>query len=359
MFLKTTSEHYKYIFKYDLKQIKFSHVWSAFDPYGYATQEHRITRMNVIPINEMHAFSQDDWNIGFKNRIQMSDCNHRVVKTTTIDNWNNCIFIDIDYKKYVKENPNKVISPTIILYDVFSYMQQYFSHNLYYGELSRSNFGFHFIFYYDCERSQNSFEYYTRYTRRIVEFAFEQCNYSDIIHYNGVLDDCTKSFCQCCYLTRNEELFNEQCTGILFEYPYISVESVENKTIQHKTYTNNKYTFQVKHKDDTIQHVEYINHYERWRLFNSLAMLYVDDNELQTEWVRCAKMMQENYDHNTQYYINAPYTNDWYRRLQRNEYVDVDLLKQFGYTISITPKPTILIEDLMRFLKNYTQQQNK
>jgi hypothetical protein len=70
-------------------------------------------------------------------------------------------------------------------------------------------------------------------------------------------------------------------------------------------------------------------------------------------------MMQENYDHNTQYYINAPYTNDWYRRLQRNEYVDVDLLKQFGYTISITPKQTIVIEDLMMFLKNYTQQQNK
>ena len=31
---------------------------------------------------------------------------------------------------------------------------------------------------------------------------------------------------------------------MLWHIPYISVESVENKTIQHKTYTNNKYTFQ-------------------------------------------------------------------------------------------------------------------
>lgn len=336
-----------------MKELRFSHIWSIYDPYGYATDEHSITRLNVIPISEMHTFTAREWQIGMKNRIQMSDCNHRVVKTTSYENWNNCIFIDIDYKKWVKENTNKVITPSVILYDVFSFMQQHFPHNLYYGELSRSNFGFHFIFYYECERTREMFEYYTRYTRRIIEYAFEQCNYSDIIHYKGVLDDCTKSFCQCCYLTRNEELFNKHCTGVLFDYPHIIVESVENKTTRHKTYTSNKYTFKVKYKDDTIQHVEYIDHYQRWRLFNSLAMLYNDDNELKSEWVRCAMMMQENDDHDTRYYINAPYTNDWNRRLQRNEYVDVDLLKKFGYDVSITLKPTIVIEDLISMLESY------
>ena len=56
---------------------------------------------------------------------------------------------------------------------------------------------------------------------------------------------------------------------------------------------------------------------------------------LKEEWIKCAKLIPEEHNHTTEYYINAPYKLDWNDSLTENEYCDKDLLKMFGYEVKI------------------------
>ncbi len=334
-----------------MENIKFSWCWSQYSVRGYDKDGHKKQQLKIVPITDMKPFIKGEWEIGYKNQVQMSSYDYRVIKDTPYKYWNGCIFIDIDYKKWIHDYPDDVISPEYILRKVFTYMEEHYPLNLYYGELSRSNKGFHFIFYYDCDRTRQMFDYYNRYTRRIVEVSFEKCGFSEIIHHKGVLDECTKSFSQCCYLTRNQELFNEFCTGDLVNYPGIQIECSEEEDYQLKQYkSNNRWNFSLKHRDDSITQVEYIDHFQRWNLFNSLSVIFKDGLELKREWERCSRMIPEENGHDYEYYSEIPYRGDWYRKLTGNEFVNTSLLEDFGYTINVTPKPTILVEELLTLL---------
>ena len=58
-------------------------------------------------------------------------------------------------------------------------------------------------------------------------------------------------------------------------------------------------------------------------------------DELKEQWIRCAKLIPEQHNHTTQYYIDAPYKLDWNESLSDNEYCDRDLLRMFGYEVQL------------------------
>lgn len=336
-----------------MNDITFSWTYSKYDPFGYERDGHSITQMTNATIYEMPIFEYNALNNDFKNRVQMANGTKRVVKDTPFDVWNGCVFIDIDYKNWVKDNQQSFIAPITILNNTFKYLCDNYTHNVYYGELSRSGCGFHYIFYYDCERSREQFDYYSKLTRMIVERTFEQCNYGEIIHHKKVFDTCTNSFCQICYITRNNEMFNQCCDGKITEYEDIIIQH-PNKHKQYETHYSKqkKWNYQLKERNDDIKKVEYINHYERWRLFNSLSMIFDDDNDLRNEWERCARMIPQQNGHTTNYYINCPYSiNDWNRNKTKDEYVDIKLLAKFGYDVTMTRKAIIYVEDLIALLE--------
>ena len=332
-------------------ELKFTWIWSKYDPRGYERENFKITPLQVVSIKDMNPFFQDDWEKGYKNRIQMATSKQRVIKETSYDLWNGCIFIDIDYKNWIKTFPNNYIPPIEILNNVWNYLKANYCANTYYAELSRSNLGFHFIFYYDCEHTKENFDYYTAYTKEIIANSFEECGYCKVIHFKGVFDDCSKSFCQCCYLTRNEERFNVFCTGELVKYEDVVVKKNQMKS-NTTNKSENKWVYEIKSRNDDIEQVEYIEHYTRWRLFNSLAMICKDEEMLKREWERCAKMIPEQNGHDTRYYIDVPYRIcDWFDKLSGNEYVDTELLKRFGYELIIKPQIKLLKSDLMNILE--------
>ena len=49
-------------------------------------------------------------------------------------------------------------------------------------------------------------------------------------------------------------------------------------------------------------------------------------------------MIPNAHGHDTYYYKTVPYKLDWYRNLNGKEYIDVELLKQFGYNVKFIKK---------------------
>lgn len=334
-------------------EIKFNWGWSKFDPIGYEDKERKryITPMSIVTIEQMRKFNKEEWEDGWKNRIQMSVSPQRVIKETPYELWNGCIFIDIDYKNWVKGNPDKIIDPKLMLIVLNNHLEKNYWANYYYSELSRSNYGFHFLFYYDCERTEERFKYYTEFTRKIIDETFYSCGYYPILHYEGVFDDCTKSFCQMCYLTNNNAYINYRCNGRLVNYKEIEVVSDISPSIKKKSTPKQKgdWFFEVKKKK--VGRVDYIDHYDRWRLFESLSRLF-EGEELKKEWEYCARLIPEVNGHNTQYYIDCPYKiNDWDFKKNGDEYVDTELLKKFGYEVKMKQKIRINQKELFKIME--------
>ena len=335
-------------------EVKFNWVWSKYDPIGYEDRERKrsITPMSVVSFEQMNKFNKEEWEDGWKNRIQMSINPQRVIKGTPYEYWNGCIFVDIDYKNWVKNNPDKVIDPKLILLLITNHLETTYCYNFYSSELSRSNYGFHFLFYYDCERTEERFYYYTEYTRLIIDEAFNSCGYYPILNYQGVFDDCTKSYCQMCYLTKNNAYVNYKCNGRLVKYEKIKVVGKSIKKNEGKEKSTKisvgDWFFQVNKQE--VEQVEYIDHYNRWKLFEGLSRLF-EGEQLKNEWEYCARLIPEENGHNTQYYLDCPYkVNDWNYIKKGDEYVDKKLLKKFGYDVKVFPRKKISYENLINYL---------
>lgn len=82
----------------------------------------------------------------------------------------------------------------------------------------------------------------------------------------------------------------------------------------------------------------YIEHSERWRLFNALSRITKDDEEFKKEWEYCCGHILEQNGHTLQYYKDLFDNTDWKSKLTGNEYIDKELLGHFGYKIKFQPK---------------------
>lgn len=324
--------------------IKFSWIWSKYDPYGKLDTER--TRLKQYSIKEMHDFNIDQWNNGWKNRVQMSNYDYRICNDTIdpYQYWNNCIYIDIDYKYYKTELQRTDYEwqneAMIIFKLVFAELTKKYQNNIYYGELSRSCKGLHFIFYFDCDKTEENFKYYTNVARQMILNCFTAAGYEDVIHYPKVFDNCSNSLNQMLYITKNNSIFNYACNGKTDLKDIVIQNSVNNETKQ-KIYINKKYNYDIEitRLPNNVM-VEYISHRgdkSRWSLYESLSRLF-SGNELIQEWDYCCKHIPQQNDHNLSFYINEPSKNKWNNLLTGDEYIDKDLLCRFGYHITFKSK---------------------
>lgn len=302
------------------------------------------TKMNVSEINQIKQPKENEL-------VRMLCFNSGIRQTKELQNWNSwngCVYIDVDYKNYLNINKDAT-DPIKVFNDVYNYLVNNFSEHFYYGEFSRSKKGFHYIFYMNTEYpTEERREYLNLVATAAVIKAFNECGYKEAIEYeeikNGVslhkvLDTCTNSPYQMCYITGIGKI-NEKCKADWSIYSKGLGEIIEEiKKKQHKSkkeYKNSDCTFKSKLlKINEIQSVPYIEHLARRNLFKSLSTIFSGE-DLKNEWIRCAKLIPEEHGHTTEYYIEAPYKNDWNESLTNNEYCDKDLLKIFGYEIQIT-----------------------
>ena len=301
------------------------------------------SKMNVGKLTQIRKPQENEL-------IRMLCFNSGIRQSKDLQNWNawnGCVYIDVDYKNYLAVN-NDAPEPVKVFANVWTYLAKNYSDHFYYGEYSRSKKGFHFIFYTETEYpTEERREYLLLKANAAVIKAFTDCGYKEAIEYkqikngvetNKVLDTCTNSPYQICYLTLCGKI-NENCQGD-WRIGTKDLDDIIKKIKNKYNKKNNKdktndciYKFKLL-KTNNVQSVPYIEHLVRRNLFKSLSTLFKDE-ELRKEWTRCAKLIPEEHEHNTEYYINAPYKLDWYESLTDNEYCDKDLLRLFGYEVQI------------------------
>lgn len=258
------------------------------------------------------------------------------------NNWNGCVFIDIDYKKWLNSDNEYKPDPKKVFIDIWNYLETH-CNNFYYMEFSRSLKGFHIIFYIDTEYpTEERYEYLKLLANAITINAFAECGYKEIIEYPEVLDTCTDTLFQGCYLTGIGKI-NDNCNPEKYDTRYCAdkMEELKNKKVKKQSNicnNSNKQAILINKRD--INKVDYIPHRVRRSLFQSLSRIYSGE-ELRNEWVRCAKLIPEENDHTTEYYINIPYKGDWNDKLKGDEYCDIKLLKTFGYDAELVNRRKI------------------
>ena len=82
----------------------------------------------------------------------------------------------------------------------------------------------------------------------------------------------------------------------------------------------------------------YIDHHERWVLFDSLCCLF-NGESLKEQWDRCCDLMEEGHGHSHEFYKREPYKNKWAEiwNKSRQKYYNQELLESFGYVLG-SPK---------------------
>ena len=324
---------------YNMKHPKFN--WKTY-PADYSELS-MGAKMNVGQLTEIRAPKENEL-------IRILCFNSGIRQTKDLQNWNcwnGCVYVDVDYKNYLNIHENAT-KPSIVFTDVWNYLVENYSDHFYYGELSRSKKGFHFIFYMETDYpTEERREHLNLMANAVIIKAFIECGYKDIIEYknikngvetNKVLDTCTNSPYQICYLSGYGKI-NDKCKGDWKISTHGLDEIIENLKNKHTKKNNkgNEFNYKTKLlKVNNVENVPYIEHLVRRNLFKSLSTIFHGD-ELKKEWTRCAKLIPEYHGHTTEYYINIPYKLDWNDSLSNNEYCDKDLLKLFGYEIIYTP----------------------
>ena len=285
-------------------------------------------------------------------RAQLFLSDHRVViENIKWEEWNNATYVDVDGKFwYTTEDRIKDNPPRFVYNNVYNWIEKHYRANISDAEMSRSGLGFHFYFLWDCKKTEENHIYYNQVAYAIVKKAFVECGYKDMIEFPKVFDNCTESYYQLVYPTKNNWIHNFACTGKLVSYfdLYINQEVIDKKINRSnkkkleditgiKFSKNNNYEFNLVRRFD-VDKVEYIEHRTRWTLFDSLRYIFTDEQELRYEWEKCCEKIPEQHGHDFQFYCDEPYKqNQSYNwcNIDDDSYCDIELLKKFGYEVKI------------------------
>ena len=278
-----------------------------------------------------------------RNFVQMMNNGRRTgVDGLDYSFWNGCTYEDIDYKKFLVAFPSAI--PADIVYkDICEFLSYTFPNIFYYSEMSGSEKGFHFIFYFSVKKTEKVWKMCKSISTYVIKYAFYACGYSQEIDYKGVWDDCANTIYQPCFITKKKGVIYDKCTGdvmpIVNEHRY-DIEKTFNRMFNNYTpreseYKREDWEISWKREKEVEDYVGYYEHSQRWRLFSSLSGLCGNNQELlEEEWNYIANHIEPANGHDTNYYEKVPYRLDWNKKRTGEEYVDKELLKDFGYEIN-------------------------
>ena len=255
--------------------------------------------------------------------------------------WNGCTYEDIDYKKFLAAFPT-AIPANIVYKDICDFLSYNFPNIFYYSEMSGSKKGFHFIFYFSVKKTEQVWKMCKSISTYVIKYAFYACGYSQEIDYKGVWDDCANTIYQPCFITKINGTLYEKCNGnvvdIVNEHRY-DIEKVYNRMFskyipRESEYKREDWEISWKREKEIEGYVNYYEHYQRRAIFYSLSGLCGDNQELlESEWNYVANHLEPGNGHDTDYYERVPFRLDWNKKRTGEEYVDKELLKDFGYEI--------------------------
>ena len=277
-----------------------------------------------------------------RNFVQMMNNGVRTgVEGLDYSFWNGCTYEDIDYKKFMAAFSNS-IQADVVYSDICDFLSLNFPNIFYYSEMSGSEKGFHFIFYFAVKKTEHIWKMCKSISTFCIKYAFYACGYRNEIDYKGVWDDCANTIYQPCFITKKKGVIYGKCNGdtvsIVNEHKY-DIEKTYNRMFNNfipreSEYKREDWEIVWKREKEVEGYVGYYEHSQRRALFYSLSGLCGDNQELlDSEWNYVANHLEQANGHDTNYYEHVPYRLDWNRTRTGEEYVDKELLKDFGYEI--------------------------
>lgn len=284
--------------------------------------------MGVSILSELSA--NDSTDKQGKKWLQMFDCPYRV-STENIDwsKWNGCVYSDIDSGKYY-DNVKQFDYKAVFHY-LYMYLTENFGNWMYAMQLSNSGHGYHIIFYFDVEKNEQNFKKCSKLVHDMVEKSFSAIHASEIFNYPHVADNCTTSPYQGMYLTKWPWKFGYWKVEEFGKFEHIERIALPNKRTCSDVNKDGKQLFMLDNVKLIDDCVKYKDHHQRWGIYDALIAVWGKKEEVTKRWTEICEHLPEGNGHDLEFYKNEPERNKWYERYD-SDYVNIDVLKQFGYT---------------------------
>lgn len=263
--------------------------------------------------------------------LQLFDTGYRVT-TETLDwsKWNGCVYSDIDSKHYYKEC--KQFDAEKLRDALHDYLLINFNYNYYALQTSNSGTGYHILFYFDVEKNEINFKKCAQIVQDIVKETFINIGASEIYDWPKVNDRCSASPLQGMFLTNNTFLwgnFNQQAFGDYEDFDTYELrdEGVRVSDVQQ----DGTKLFELKSYKAPKKPVGYKDHHQRWMIYDALVAVFEKKELIDIEWERVCGLLPEDNGHKRVFYLKEPEKNRWNERHSSATWVNVDVLKEFGY----------------------------
>ncbi len=272
--------------------------------------------------------------------LQMFDCGYRVTKET-IDwsTWNGCVYSDIDSKHYYNEC--RKFNAEQLREALHDYLLTYYNFNYFGLQTSNSGTGYHILFYFDVERTETNFKKCAQKVREIVAEAFTNIGAKEIFEWPHVADKCSESPYQGMYLTAMPWLWGNSDQPNFGSFEDIETYELENNRPKASDIkADGTKLFEFMGYRPVSKAIEYKDHHQRGVLYRSLMGVFSEKEKVDAEWKKICELLPEGNSHTRDFYINEPEVNKWFEKYCNIPLVNINMLKEFGYSFKKIFEPT-------------------
>ena len=272
--------------------------------------------------------------------LQLFDTGYRVT-SDNIDwsRWNGCVYSDIDSKHYFEECRKFDVDNLCKM--LYEYLLINVNYNFYCLQQSHSKTGFHILFYFDVPKSEESFRKCAQFVQDRVREAFYKIGAAEIYDWPKVNDGCSKSPLQGMFLTGNPiqyGYYEQNGFGGFEDIDTYQLRSEKDKIVSDVKKDGTK-LFEFDSYIPVTQPVRYKDHHQRWSIYDALIGTFGDKKRVDTEWESICELLPEENGHYRSFYLKEPDKNNWFNRYSSATRVNVDLLKEFGYSFKKVFEP--------------------
>ena len=318
-----------------MKQIEFN-VW----PNAYLKGGESCNVKDIHEIIKINPRNKEE-----QPCLQVFNTGYRVI-SDNIDwnNWNGCVFVDIDSKHYYNEVKK---FDTEKLYDAL-YNELIYSSNFYNLHKSWSGTSYHIIFYFNVEKNEINFNKCVQRSREITFECFEEIGCDKILNYKNVLDKCTISPYQCMFFNqKSSKYYADFMENKLGDFDicdidkYELVDKYEVKVNDVNKDRTNNFIYNGK-KEISIKNKQEAHHRDRMAIYMSLVSVFNDREKVNNEWKTICEKYIECPKYTSEKMYKDAIKNNWFDKYDRyTHFANSDVLKPFGYKLYKKFVPTI------------------
>ncbi len=266
--------------------------------------------------------------------IQMFPSGYRE-SNDTIDwsKWNGCVFVDIDAKNILGKDDKAKEKVTEITPKLHYFLWSSYPQNYLFTQVSNSGSSWHFVFYFNCEKTFINFKKAATYANELIADIFKRQDAQYIIDAKGVMDYCNKKFVQPLYISHypiyKTELISSSDWGRCNELEDVVVQETKAVEVSDIDDKGDLLISNFKWSDSITATKRIYHHDERIKLWWAVQMVSDSLEEAKEIYTNRIVPYFQTYDHYTvRDFITAP--EGAYKSFDPKK-TNVDRLREFGF----------------------------